>query len=74
VSCSSWHRGQQPFDSRVSQAKTDAPAEPDLVDVLANDAHHPWAADLLTVPTVTFKRLYVLVFITHGARWSTSTT
>jgi transposase InsO family protein len=27
-----------------------------------------WAADLLTVPTLTFKNLYVLVFIAHGPR------
>src|ERR671938_1052018 len=30
---------------------------------LANHAHHVWAADLLTVQTLTFKTLYVLVFI-----------
>jgi hypothetical protein len=35
---------------------------------LANHAHHIWAADLLTVPTLTFKTLYVLVFIAHGRR------
>src|SRR5919202_4027189 len=35
---------------------------------LANHASHLWAADLLTVPTLTFKTLYVLVFITHGRR------
>ena len=33
-----------------------------------NHAHHLWAADLLTVPTLTFKTLYVLVFIAHGQR------
>jgi putative transposase len=27
-----------------------------------------WAADLFTVPTVTFKMLYVLVFIAYGRR------
>jgi transposase InsO family protein len=27
-----------------------------------------WAADLFTVPTLTFKTLYVLVFIAHGQR------
>src|SRR5262249_5963358 len=27
-----------------------------------------WAADLFTVPTLTFKALYVLVFIAHGRR------
>jgi transposase InsO family protein len=35
---------------------------------LANHAHHVWAADLFTVPTLTFKTLYVLVFIAHGRR------
>ena len=35
---------------------------------LRNHAHHLWAADLLTVPTLTFKMLYVLVFIAHGRR------
>ena len=35
---------------------------------LANHTHHLWAADVLTVPTLTFKTLYVLVFIAHGRR------
>jgi transposase InsO family protein len=35
---------------------------------LRNHAHHLWAADLFTVPTLTFKTLYVLVFIGHGRR------
>src|ERR671933_917732 len=35
---------------------------------LANHAHHLWAADLLTVQTLTFKTLYVLVFIAHRRR------
>ncbi len=35
---------------------------------LANHAHHLWAADLLTVQTVTFQTLYVLVFIAHSRR------
>ena len=35
---------------------------------LRNHAHHSWAADLFTVPTLTFKMLYVLVFIAHGRR------
>src|SRR4030095_5805579 len=34
----------------------------------ANHAHHLWAADLFMVPTLTFKTLYVLVFIAHGRR------
>jgi len=36
--------------------------------LLANHAHHLWAADFLTVPTLTFKTLYVLVFIAHHSR------
>jgi len=35
---------------------------------LTNHAHHMWAVDLLTVQTLTFKTLYVLVFIAHGRR------
>ena len=35
---------------------------------LRNHAHHLWAADLLTIPTLAFRTLYVLVFIAHGRR------
>jgi transposase InsO family protein len=35
---------------------------------LHNHAHYLWAADLFTVPTLTFRTLYVLVFIAHGRR------
>jgi transposase InsO family protein len=35
---------------------------------LRNHAHHIWAADLFTVPTLMFKTLYVIVFIAHGRR------
>ena len=35
---------------------------------LRNHAHAIWAADLLTVQTLTFRTLYVLFFITHGRR------
>ena len=35
---------------------------------LANHAGAIWAADLCTVQTLTFKTLYVLVFIAHGRR------
>ena len=35
---------------------------------LRHHAHHLWAADLFTVPTLTFKTLYVLVFIAYGRR------
>ena len=34
--------------------------------LLTNHAHHLWAADLLTVQTLTFKTLYVLVFHLTG--------
>jgi putative transposase len=36
--------------------------------LLSNHAHHLWAADLFTVPMLTFRTLYVLVFIEHGRR------
>jgi hypothetical protein len=35
---------------------------------LRSHAHHLWAADLLTVPTLAFKNLYVIVLIAHGRR------
>ena len=35
---------------------------------LANHAHHFWAADQFTVHNLTFKTLYVLVYIAHGRR------
>jgi putative transposase len=35
---------------------------------LRNHAHAIWAADLLTVQTLTFRTLYVLFFISHGRR------
>jgi putative transposase len=35
---------------------------------LANHAAQVWAADLFTVPTVLFRTLYVLFFITHERR------
>jgi hypothetical protein len=35
---------------------------------LANHAHAIWAADLLTVLTLTFRTLCVLLFIAHGRR------
>jgi transposase InsO family protein len=35
---------------------------------LANHAHAIWAADLFVVQTLTFRTLYVLLFITHGRR------
>jgi transposase InsO family protein len=33
-----------------------------------NHAHAIWACDLFTVPTVTFRTLYVLIFIGHSRR------
>jgi transposase InsO family protein len=35
---------------------------------LTNHRHHLWAADLLTVQTLTFRTLYVLAFIAHDRR------
>ena len=35
---------------------------------LRNHAHHLWAADLFTVPTFSFKTLYVVVFIAQSRR------
>jgi putative transposase len=35
---------------------------------LHNHAGQIWAADLFTVPTLTFRTLFVLFFITHGRR------
>jgi transposase InsO family protein len=35
---------------------------------LANHAAQIWAADLFTVPTVTFRTLFVLLFISHDRR------
>jgi transposase InsO family protein len=44
------------------------PPSPTWRTFLSHPAHHLWAADLFTVPTLTFKTLYVLVFIAHGRR------
>ena len=41
---------------------------------LANHTQSIWAADLLTVHTIAFKTLYVLLFVTTAAvNWCTST-
>ena len=56
------------FDSELSPAWTSALTESDWRTFLRNHAHQLWAADLLTVQTLTFKTLYVLVFIAHGRR------
>jgi transposase InsO family protein len=44
------------------------PSSPAWRTFLANHAHALWAADLFTVPTLTFRTLYVLFFIGHGRR------
>jgi putative transposase len=44
------------------------PASQSWGTFLRNHAHAIWAADLLTVQTLTFKTLYVIFFITHGRR------
>jgi transposase InsO family protein len=49
-------------------ARTSTITQPVLAHLPAQPCHHLWAADLLTVPTLTFKTLYVLVFIAHGRR------
>ncbi len=35
---------------------------------LANELHGIWAADLFVVQTLSFRTLYVLLFITHARR------
>jgi putative transposase len=62
------YRRQQSFHSALPLAWPDAPSSQTWRTFLANHAHHLWAADLFTVPTLTFKTLYVLVFIAHGRR------
>ena len=47
--------------------------EPDLADVPGQHQPQIWAADLFTVQTLTFRTLYVLLFITAGRSWCTST-
>jgi transposase InsO family protein len=46
----------------------DRPASQSWRTVLANHRPHIWAADLLTVQTLTFRTLDVLVFVAHGRR------
>ncbi len=62
------HHRQQPLDSALPLARTEARAEPDLAHVPAQPCPPSWAVDLLTLTTLTFKTLYVLVFIAHGRR------
>jgi putative transposase len=55
----------------IQRYRTRGPAHPSgqtWRTFLANHAHQLWAADLLTVQTLTFKTLYILVFIAHDRR------
>jgi hypothetical protein len=55
----------------IQRYRRRGPAHPSIQTwrtFLANHAHHIWAADLVTVQTLTFKTLYVLIFIAHGRR------
>ena len=55
----------------VQQYRRRGPARPPSQSwwaFLANHRPDLWAADLFTVQTLTFKTLYVLLFITHGRR------
>ncbi len=62
------HRRQQSLDPTLSLARANALTEPDLAHVPAQPRPPSLAADLLTVPTLTFKTLYVLVLIAHDRR------
>jgi len=44
------------------------PPSPSWRTFLANHRPSIWAADLLTVQTLTFRTLYVLLFVAHGRR------
>jgi transposase InsO family protein len=46
----------------------DRPPSPSWRTFLANHRPSIWAADLLTVQTLTFRTLYVLIFVAHGRR------
>jgi transposase InsO family protein len=55
----------------IRRYRSRAPARPPSQTwraFLVNHAHAIWAADLLTVLTLTFRTLYVLLFIAHGRR------
>src|SRR5207302_6015099 len=59
------------FKRSIQRYRRRGPAHPSSQSwrtFLTNHAHHLWAADLLTIQTLTFKTLYVLVFIAHGRR------
>jgi len=62
------HRRQQSLDPTLSLARANALTEPDLAHVPAQPRPPSLAADLLTVPTLTFETLYNLVLIAHDRR------
>jgi transposase InsO family protein len=61
-------RGQQPVHPPLPPAGPARPPSQTWRTFLANHASQTWAADLFTVQTLTFKTLYVLLFIAHGRR------
>ena len=61
-------RREQPLHPPLPLAGSPTTAEPDLAHLHTNHAHAIWAADLCVVQTLTFKTLYVLLFIAHGRR------
>ena len=68
TSSSSWASwsATAPFDATAGEGRR--PSSQTWRTFLRDHAHHLWAADLFTVPTLTFKTLYVLVFIAPGRR------
>ena len=62
------HRRQQPLDPALSRGAAAPTSEPELAHLPRQPCRAIWAADLFTVQTLTFKTLYVLVFIAHGRR------
>ncbi len=62
------HRRQQSLDPTLSLARANALTKPDLTHVPAQPRPPSLAADLLTVPTLTFETLYNLVLIAHDRR------
>ena len=61
-------RGQQPLDPALPLAWTRARAEPDLAHVPGESCTPPVGSGPVHGATLTFKTLYVLVFIAHGRR------
>src|SRR5205085_932563 len=62
------HRGQRALDSARPAVGTDPPAEPELAHPPAQPPDVYPGTDLLTVRTLTFRTLYVLVFVGHARR------